>query len=240
MLVINNLGKSFGKQVVLKDFSHTFKEGKIYALMGANGSGKTTLFNIIGSFLSADEGNITFKGKNIISILPHQVAQLGICRTFQNLRLMPSLSVIDNIYLALKNKTDEKIVTAFFGKTSRTYYQEKIHQLLATTHLDRVKNSLAKNISYGQQKLLTLAIAMANDFDLLLLDEPVAGVQVEYRKQISTILKKMNKTIILIEHNAEFIQNLTDNVVFLDQGKVIAQGDYQAIKNNPQVQEAYL
>ena len=135
MLVINNLNKSFGKQIVLKKFSYTFKQGKIYALMGANGSGKTTLFNIIGNFLPVDNGNIAFKDKNIIGMPPHKVAQLGICRTFQNLRLIPSLSVVDNIYLAFKDKTDEKITTAFFGKASRPQYQEKINQLLITTHL---------------------------------------------------------------------------------------------------------
>lgn len=240
MLNINQLNKSFDKQIVLKDFSYTFKEGKIYALMGANGSGKTTLFNIIGNFLKPDSGEIHFKNKNIIGVHAHKIAQLGIARTFQNLRIIPSLSVEQNIYLAFKNKADEKITTAFFGKASYAHYQEKINQLLTTTHLEDVKNSLAKNISYGQQKLLTLAISIANDFDLLLLDEPVAGVQIEYRKQISDILKQMNKTIILIEHNAEFIQNITDNVVFLDQGNIIAEGSYQTIKNNPQVQEAYL
>lgn len=240
MLIINQLNKSFGKQSVLKDFSYTFKENKIYALMGANGSGKTTLFNIIGHFLTADSGDIIFKDSNITIMPSYKISQLGIARTFQNLRISSSLSVIENIYLAFKNKPDEKIFNAFLTPLGYLNYQDKIDELLNKTHLEAVKNSLAKNISYGQQKLLTLAIAMANDFDLLLLDEPVAGVQPEYRKQISHILKTLNKTVITIEHNAQFIEDLTNNVLFLDKGRIIADGDYQHIKRNPQVQEAYL
>lgn len=240
MLIVDKLNKSFGEQVVLNDFSYTFKEGKIYALMGANGSGKTTLFNLIGGFLKTDSGKIAFKGDNITNQQPYRIASLGISRTFQNLRIIPSLSVTENIYLSFKNKTDEKITSAFFKAPEYNNYQEKINTFLTITHLENVKDSLAKNISYGQQKLLTLAITMANDCDLLLLDEPIAGVQVEYRKKIIDILKNMNKTIVLIEHNAEFIENLTDNVLFLDKGNIIAEGNYQTIKNNTEVQEAYL
>ena len=240
MLKFNQINKAFGKRAVIKDLNYSFDANKIYALMGANGSGKTTLFNLIGGFLKIDSGTITFKNQDISQRSPYRIAQAGIARTFQNLRIMPSLSVTDNIYLAFKNKPDEKITQAFLRNSSYHGYKEKIDAIVTETHLNEVKNTLAGNISYGQQKLLTLAIAMANDFDLLLLDEPVAGVQIEYRKQISKLLRAMHKTIILIEHNAEFIENLTDHVLFLNKGHIIAEGNYQQIKDNPEVQEAYL
>ncbi len=119
-------------------------------------------------------------------------------------------------------------------------YREKIDEILAQTHLVKVQNSNAEDISYGQQKLLNLAVAMANDFDLLLLDEPVAGVQPEFREEILNLIKSFNKTVIVIEHNPDFIDRLTDNILFLDGGNIIAEGDYTHIKANKQVQKAYL
>jgi ABC-type branched-subunit amino acid transport system ATPase component len=155
------------------------------------------------------------------------------------MRLIPSLSVYDNILLALKDKKSEKLLQAFLPQ-KETLYKEEIEQILAQTHLTKVQTSKAQDISYGQQKLLNLAVAMANDFEFLLLDEPVAGVQPEYRAEILELIKGFNKTVIVIEHNPEFIESLTDNILFLDGGNIIAEGDYITIKSNPQVQKAYL
>jgi len=239
MLTIKNLNKSFGNNQVLKNFSYEFKEKTIYALMGANGSGKTTLFNLISGFLESNSGQILFRNQAIENLKPHQISNLGLSRTFQDMRLIPSLSVYDNLLLALKNKDSERLLQAFLPKKKRAY-REEIDEILAKTHLEKVQNSKAEDISYGQQKLLNLAVAMANDFELLLLDEPVAGVQPEYREDILELIKSFNKTVIVIEHNPDFIDRLTDNILFLESGNIIAEGNYASIKANKQVQEAYL
>ena len=239
MLTIRNLNKSFGSNKVLTNFSYAFKAKTIYALMGANGSGKTTLFNLLSGFLTSDSGQILLKNNSIENLKPHQIANFGLSRTFQDMRLIPSLSVYDNILLALKNKNSEKLLNAFLPQKEHQY-REKINKILAQTHLEKVQNSNAEDISYGQQKLLNLAVAMANDFDLLLLDEPVAGVQPEFREEILNLIKSFNKTVIVIEHNPDFIDRLTENILFLDGGNIIAEGDYTHIKANKQVQKAYL
>ncbi len=239
MLKITNLSKSFGSNVVLKGFSYHFKAKTVYALMGANGSGKTTLFNVLCGFLQADNAEMIFKDTNIANMLPHQVANLGMARTFQDMRLIPTLSVYDNVLLAFKNKHSEQLFSAFLPP-KKHQHNKQIDDILKQTHLLEVKDSKASDISYGQQKLLNLAVALANDFDLLLLDEPVAGVQPEYREQILRLIQGFNKTVIVIEHNPEFLEKLTDNIFFLDGGKIVAEGNYQSIKENKDVQEAYL
>jgi len=239
MLKITNLSKKFGSQVVLSGFNYHFKSKTIYALMGANGSGKTTLFNILSGFLSSDAGEMLFKDSRIESMPPHKIANLGIARTFQDMRLVPTLSVQDNVLLAFKNKHSEQLLNSFLPLPKHRY-DEKIDEILRQTHLLDVKKAKASEISYGQQKLLNLAVALANDFDLLLLDEPVAGVQPEYREQILQLIQSFNKTVIVVEHNPDFLERLTDNILFLDAGKIVAEGKYQSIKSNKQVQEAYL
>lgn len=239
ILEIKNLKKSFGSNNVLKDFSYEFKEKTIYALMGANGSGKTTLFNLLSGFLQSDDGKILFKNKAIEKLKPFQISNVGLSRTFQEMRLIPTLSVYDNILLALKNKKSEKLINAFLPQKENPY-EKRIEEILVQVHLVEVQNSKAEDISYGQQKLLNLAVVMANNFDLLLLDEPVAGVQPEFREEILNLIKSFNKTVIVIEHNPEFIEKLTDNILFLNGGHVIAEGNYTTIKENREVQKAYL
>lgn len=239
ILEIKNLKKSFGSNNVLKDFSYEFKEKTIYALMGANGSGKTTLFNLLSGFLQSDDGKILFKNRAIEKLKPFQISNVGLSRTFQEMRLIPTLSVYDNILLALKNKKSEKLINAFLPQ-KENQYEKRIEEILVQVHLVEVQNSKAEDISYGQQKLLNLAVVMANDFDLLLLDEPVAGVQPEFREEILNLIKSFNKTVIVIEHNPEFIEKLTDNILFLNGGHVIAEGNYTTIKENREVQKAYL
>lgn len=239
ILDISNLSISFDNNRILNNFKYAFKENTIYALMGANGSGKTTLFNIINGFIKSDAGVILLKNSDITSSKPHEIANYGISRTFQDMRLIPSLTVYENILLAIKHKDSEKLYNSFLPLT-HSIYKDKIEKILTTTHLEDVKHSKAEYISYGQQKLLNLAVAMANDFDVLLLDEPIAGIQPEYRKEILTLIKNFHKTVIVIEHNPDFINELTDNVLFLDDGNIIATGTYEQIASNKRVQEAYL
>jgi len=248
MLKISNLTFSYGENIILNNLNHSFEENKIYCIMGTNGSGKSTLFNLISGFLTPSNGKIVLKKgieeKDTTKMNPYQVSNIGISRTFQDLRLIPSISVKDNIYLAIKNKKTEKIYNSFLPKKLFTkenkILEEKITNLLKKTNLFDVKDNLAEDISYGQQKLLNLAQAMTNDFDLLLLDEPVAGVQPKFREDIIKIIKSLNKTVICIEHNIEFIEQLSTNILFLHSGKILAKGDINDIKNNKTVQKAYL
>ncbi len=239
MLKIDNLHFSYGNNQVLEGLSYHFKPGIVYALMGANGSGKSTLFHLISGFLKPNSGDIIFKSRSVKNLAPHRIADLGIARTFQDMRLIPTLTVYENLLLALKHKPSESLSRAFlFHDADR--YDAKIASILEQAHLTSVQGEKAENLSYGQQKLLNLAVAIANDFELLLLDEPVAGVQPEYREQILRIIQSFKKTVIVIEHNPDFLRRLTDRILFLHRGKIIAEGDYETISADKTVQEAYL
>lgn len=207
ILKINNLSKSFGDVSVLNDINLILEKGLIYTLRGGNGSGKTTLINIISGFLKSDRGNIEFKGQAINNLSPNYINRLGIGRTFQDLRLAMQLSVYENILLAI-----EKKMFAYPIK-SQIF---KVNDILEKISLSEKRNELAGEISFGQQKLLTIGCCIANNAELLLIDEPVAGVDaVNIQKLITLImdLKQSGKTILQIEHNLEYIQNTSDAIL---------------------------
>ena len=247
MLELNNIHKSFGEREILSGVNLKLEKGNVYTLMGANGTGKTTIFNIVTSFLKADEGTVLFKGKRIDNLSPVTINSLGITRTFQNLRLIEGLSVKENILLAFKGNKGERIWNALlpgiFLKEEKADYEQKAKDIIRKVFLDDVADSKAGEISYGQQKLLTFACCIANDAELLLLDEPVAGINPEYRNKIKNLvlhLKANGKTILLIEHNTEFIEQLSDRLFFLNSGLLMKFENYDALKNNTIVHEAYL
>ena len=247
MLELKNIHKSFGEREILSGVNLKLEKGNVYTLMGANGTGKTTLFNIVTSFLKADEGEICFQGKRIDNLSPVAINSLGITRTFQNLRLIEGLTVKENILLAFKGNKGEKIWNALlpgiFLKGDNGYFEQKANEIIRKVFLDDVTESKAGEISYGQQKLLTMGCCLANDADLLLLDEPVAGVNPIYWKKIITIInetKTFGKTVLLIEHHADFIETVSDILLFLNDGAVSVFDDYNQLKNSTKVQEAYL
>lgn len=247
MLELNNIHKSFGEREILSGVNLKLEKGNVYTLMGVNGSGKTTLFNIITNFLKADEGKILLKGKRIDNLSPVAINSLGITRTFQNLRLIEGLTVKENILLAFKGNKGEKIWNALlpgiFLKDDNEYFEQKAKELIRKVFLDDVAESKAGEISYGQQKLLTMGCCLANDADLLLLDEPVAGINPAYWGKIITIIneiKTIGKTVLLIEHNADFIEAVSDKLFFLNNGTISIFNDYNHLKNSTKVQEAYL
>lgn len=247
MLKINNLQRSFGKRKILSGLNLELEPSKIYTLMGANGVGKTTLFNILTGFLKADDGTIYFKNKNISNFSPITINSLGITRTFQNLRLIEGLTVKENILLSFKGNRGENIFNSmlpdYFLKDHYNSFKKRAEIIIDQIFLSDVSKSKAGEISYGQQKLLTLGCCLANDAKLLLLDEPVAGINPEYQNKIAILLKyiKANgKTILLIEHNADFISDVSDKIFFLSNGKISEFQSYDEIKNNSLVQEAYL
>ncbi|MBV5326219.1 MAG: ATP-binding cassette domain-containing protein [Chlorobium sp.] len=225
----------------------SLKSGKVYALMGGNGAGKTTLFNIVTGFIKPQSGKILFDGKNLAHQQPYAINRHGIGRTFQDLRLITKLSVLDNVILAMQHKPTDLWFKAIppqrLYHKSTQQFTTQAEKIIAMYQLNDVKDSLAGEISYGQQKLLTLACCVANGSKMILLDEAVAGVQPEYRNKIGGLiheLKERGKTILLIEHNTEFIADVADCIYFLHEGVLSAYESMAALRDDKQVMAAYI
>ena len=247
MLEIKNIYKSFGEQKVLQGLDMSIDKGKIYTLVGGNGTGKTTLFNLITGFLKPDKGEILLNNKQLDRHSPVSINRKGITRTFQDLRIINQLTVKENILLSFKDNPGEKIINSILpsGIFKKQYFDffEKTEQILEKVHLENVKDNFAGEISYGQQKLLTIACLLANDAQLLLLDEPVAGIDKDNYTRIYDLiiqLKKEGKTIIQIEHNHKFVESLSDGIWFLNAGKAVLFDQYNKFVNDKTVKEVYL
>jgi ABC-type branched-subunit amino acid transport system ATPase component len=247
ILEVQNLFKEFDGIKAVEGLSLEVKENSILSVVGPNGSGKTTLFNLITGFSRADKGKIIFEGKNLTFLSPYKIARLGIGRTFQNIRLFPQISVLDNIMLALKYEKGENFFHSLF-QTKRMKREEmenlkKAEEILKFVGLLEKKEELAENLSHGQRKLLELARVLALNPKLLLLDEPFAGVFPETRKRIVDLfrtLKDQGKTIVFIEHNINLVWDVAERIVVLNYGKKIAEGTPEEIKGNKEVQKIYL
>ena len=247
MLEIKNIYKSFGEQKVLQGLNMSIEKGKIYTMVGGNGTGKTTLFNLITGFLQPDKGKIWLNNKRLDNHSPVSINSKGITRTFQDLRIINQLTVKENILLSFKNNPGEKIFNSILPtrtfKKQYTRFSEKAEQILKKVHLKEVENSLASEISYGQQKLLTIGCCLANDAQLLLLDEPVAGIDKDNYNRIYDLiieLKNEGRTILQIEHNHEFVESLSDGIWFLNTGKALSFENYKSFINDQTVKETYL
>lgn len=248
MIELRNISFSFiPTKLILDDIDLSLKQGNIYALMGANGAGKSTLFNIISGFIKPKKGEIFFNHNNITHSKPFKRNILGIGRTFQDLRLITTLTVKENIHLAFKNKLSDKWYNTFIP-SSKLLEQEKeleetTKKILDLFNLVDVQNNLASEISYGQQKFLTIACCVANDAQLILLDEPVAGINPVFREQLTTVLKDLKqkgKTILLIEHNTDFISQVADSILFLNNGKITQYATMDEMKRDSNVINAYM
>ena len=246
LLEVKNLEKSFGGIRAVQNCDFAVDENKIVALIGPNGSGKTTIFNMITGFIAPDRGDIHFKGEPIAGLQPHEIANLGISRTFQLIRLFPRLTAMENLLLA-KNQEGEKflstILKPFYIKHEERANKERCLEFLKLVGLEDKKDYLAQSLSYGQQKLLEIARTLATEADFLLFDEPVAGVNPVMRAKIKHTLLKLKgegKTFLLIEHDMRFVMNLADRIVVMDHGEEIAVGTPKQIQENPKVLQAYL
>lgn len=247
MLEIKNIHKSFGEQKVLQGLNMSIEQGKICTIIGGNGTGKTTLFNLITGFLQPDNGEIWLNNKRIDKQSPVIINTKGITRTFQDLRIINQLTVKENILLSFKNNPGEKILNSLFPSIifQKQYdeFVEKTEKILKKVHLKEVEDSLAGEISYGQQKLLTIGCCLANNAQLLLLDEPVAGIDKDNYTRIFDLileLKDEGRTILQIEHNHYFVESLSDGIWFLNDGKAFLFENYKTFINNPIVKETYL
>ncbi len=247
VLNIINVNKKFDGTIALDDFSLEIPRDSITGIIGPNGAGKTTLFNAITGFLPLDSGKIIYNGKNLSRMPSYKIARTGIVRTFQQLRLITRMTVQDNILLSFQNQAGENLKNTFLFpgrvKNQEEKNQEKTNELLAFMSIEEKANDLVEDLSYGQQKMVSLACCLASGADLLLLDEPVAGINPELIEKILKVIKKLQeagKTFVLIEHNIEAVMQVCDRVIFMDEGKKIAEGDPESVRHDPAVIEAYL
>ena len=247
LLKIENINKSFDGVKALNDFSCEVNENEIVGLIGPNGAGKSTLFNVITGFIESDSGNIEFNGKLITKHPSHKIIKLGISRTFQDLRLIKQMSVLDNILLCFNNQEGEELQNIIFRSKTISKVEEenklKAIDLLRYAGIEEKANDLAGTLSYGQQKLLTIICCLAADSKLLLLDEPIAGINPEMREKILTIIAELpskGKSVILIEHDMDFIIRMCSRLIFMDAGFKVSEGMPEEVRNDPKVIEAYI
>ena len=240
ILTITNLKKYFGGIRALDGATINVAPGKITALIGPNGCGKTTLFNTLLNLEQKDEGTIIFNKENISNLPTHNIIKKGIARTFQEVRLFKNLSIQEHFDIVLNND-NEKLFKNIFSPARNN--ETTIKKYLAQVNLNKPLTTYAIDLSYGQRKLLDLALALALPHKILLLDEPVAGINPELRIIIKDILKKLRtqgETILLIEHDMNFVMDLADHIIVLDEGKKLVEGTPKKIQDNPHVLEACL
>lgn len=248
MLSINNIEKNFGKLKALDRVSLEVDEDSIFGLIGPNGSGKTTLFNVISGFYRKDGGEIYFKGDRIDHLSPDQIARRGLCRTFQICKAPEKLTVLENMLLAAKEQVGENPFSAVFKRLSVTRSEQtnlrKAMELLEELELTDLRNEYAGNLSGGQKKLLTLGRIFMLDPDMILLDEPTAGVNPTLTDNLLEVMldlrKRTAKSFFIIEHDMKVISDICDKVFILNFGKLLAEGTPEEIKQDERVLEAYL
>lgn len=247
LLRLESLSKSFGGLQAVSDLSFGVKAGTITSLIGGNGAGKTTAFNLITGNLSPDAGHIYFRDTRVDGLPPHKVARAGIARGFQELRLFNRLSARDNIEAAIPNQRAEHILRALIGgavlKQEGRATADRSSALLRELTIETQAGALAERLSYGQQKLLSLGRLLAAEGDLLLLDEPTAGLSpgmVDDFCARARRLADLGKTILLIEHNVDIVMRLSDWIIVMHQGAKIAEGEPQEVRNNVTVMHTYL
>lgn len=245
ILEIKNISKSFGGINALKNINFSVKKGAIHALIGPNGAGKTTLINIISGIEKMDKGDIIFNGNSIRGKPPHKIAELGIARTFQNLELFGNLAVIENIMVGMYLKNQKGFLSS--GIMIKGINNEIVNRslsILEYINLSHRINEVAKNLPIGEQRLLEVGRALATEPELILLDEPAAGLNMRETKNLSQVIQKIRDergiTILIVDHDMELVMGISDMITVLNFGEVIAEGEPLMIQKNPHVISAYL
>jgi branched-chain amino acid transport system ATP-binding protein len=247
-LSVKNLTIRFGGLAALDDVSFEVEHGSLHSVIGPNGAGKSTLFNIISGFYRATAGSATLDGVELTRLRPHEIATLGVGRTFQHPALFKELGVLENLLVGRQSATG----TGFLGgglllpgaRAEERVNREQVGRLAVTLHIEDVLDRRASDISYGEQKRVELARALAHDPKILLLDEPVAGMNaaetVEMGRIIEQVRNDFGVTILLVEHDMRMVMSVSDRITVLDFGQVIAEGTPEEIRRDPEVKRAYL
>jgi branched-chain amino acid transport system ATP-binding protein len=247
ILEVRSVGKRFGGLVALSEVSFRIGHGEIYGLIGPNGAGKTTLFNVLTGIYPKDDGEIRFLGETLRSPTPDRIARMGIARTFQNIRLFANLSALENVMIGRHVRTRAGVFGAILRgpgtRAEENAIEKRAHELLDYVGIGHRGNELAKHLSYGDQRRLEIARALATDPKLLALDEPAAGMNATEKVELRALLDSIRKdgvTLLIIEHDVRLVMGLCDRVLVLDYGRVIAEGLPRAIQKDARVIEAYL
>jgi branched-chain amino acid transport system ATP-binding protein len=241
ILETEGLTKEFRGFVAVKDVSLRVRRGSIHALIGPNGAGKTTCFNLLTHFLVPTRGRIRFRGRDITGSSPADIARLGLARSFQISAVFPHLTVLENVRIALQRRRgasfdfwrSERVLGALDGRAL---------ELIEAVGLRDAAGTAAVELPYGRKRALEIATTLALDPEMLLLDEPTAGMTHEDVERISALIKRVaaDRTVLMVEHNLSVVENLSDRITVLARGEVLAEGDYGTVSRNPDVIQAYM
>ena len=241
ILETRGLSRDFGGFVAVDDVNFSVREGTLHALIGPNGAGKSTMFNLLTKFLPQSAGSIFYKGVDISSEKPATLARRGMVRSFQISSVFPHLSVHENIRIALQSRF-RKTFGFWRSDRSLTAYDDRVRELMADVGLEGYANTLAVELPYGRKRALELATTLAMDPELILLDEPMAGMGQEDIDRTAALIRKVgrSRTIVMVEHNLKVVADISDRITVLRRGQIIAEGDYKTVSADSEVQKAYI
>jgi branched-chain amino acid transport system ATP-binding protein len=241
LLEVNEISKSFGSLMVLGDLTLHVREGEFKAVIGPNGAGKTTLFNVISGRLSADKGTIEFQGKNVTRAKPHTLSGMGLARSFQINNFFLGLSVLENIRLSVQSRL-KNATSIWRNSLGSGLLVEKTLEIIESVGLTHVRDETAQNLSYGDQRKLEIGLAMGTQPSLLMLDEPTSGMSRFESQSMIELVRELSKkvTIVLIEHDIDFVMSVSDSIMVIHYGRKIAEGTPDEIARNAEVQNVYL
>ncbi len=241
VLETEGLTKEFAGFTAVKDVSLRVKRGSIHALIGPNGAGKTTCFNLLTKFLEPTRGRISYKGRDITSMKPADIARLGLIRSFQISAVFPHLTALENVRVALQRERGNSFD---FWRTKKVLdvFNDRAKALLDDVGLSEYADTIAVEMPYGRKRALEIATTLALEPEMMLLDEPMAGMGHEDIDKIAALIKRVskNRTILMVEHNLHVVANLSDTITVLTRGQVLAEGDYATVSKNKDVQQAYM
>lgn len=241
ILSVRNLVKEFSGFRAVDGVNIDIKEGTIHALIGPNGAGKTTCFNLLTKFLTPTSGSIVYRGQDITNMKPADIARLGLVRSFQISAVFPHFTAMENVRIALQRRRGDSFD---FWRSERVLavYEAEARELLDSVGLIEFADTVAAELSYGRKRALEIATTLALEPDMLLLDEPMAGMTPQDVERISALIRRIskNRTVLMVEHNLSVVADLSDHITVLARGKVLAEGDYATVSKTPAVIEAYI